>query len=61
MVISTKENFSVKKKLTIKKRNLVAKDMFTSGLYRPKVEFGIKIYKRNSKHKGSYYEECELY
>ena len=41
------------KRATINKRNLVAKDMHTSGLYRPKVEFGIKFYKRNPKHKGN--------
>lgn len=41
------------KRATIKKRNLIAKDMHTSGIYRPKVEFGIKVYKRHPKHRGS--------
>lgn len=41
------------KRAKIKKRNLVAKDMHTSPLYRPKVEFGVKVYKRNPKHKGN--------
>lgn len=42
------------KKLKIKKRNLVAMDMHTNGLYRPKVEANPKAYKRNQKHKGLY-------
>ena len=37
---------------TSKKRNLIAKDMRTSGLYRPKVEASRKKYERNQKHKS---------
>lgn len=48
------------KRATIKNRNLVAKDMHTSGLYRPKVEFGIKVYKRNPKHKGNHNGNSEF-
>lgn len=44
------------KRLKIKKRNLVAMDMHTNGLYRPKVIEGIKSYKRNPKHKGIRYD-----
>ena len=35
----------------MKPRNLVAKDMFTSGLYRAKVVKSKKAYQRNPKHK----------
>lgn len=48
------------KRATIKHRNLVAKDMHTSGLYRPKVVEGIKAYKRNPKHKGEHYGNSEF-
>lgn len=35
----------------MKPRNLVAKDMYTSGLYRAKVVKSKKIYKRKQKHR----------
>ena len=36
----------------MKPRNLVAKDMFTSGLYRAKVVKSKKDYQRKPKHKA---------
>jgi hypothetical protein len=36
----------------MKPRNFVAKDMFTSGLYRAKQVQSKKAYKRKPKHKG---------
>ena len=35
----------------MKPRNLVAKDMYTSGLYRCKVVKSKKVYQRKPKHK----------
>lgn len=48
------------KRSKTKKRNLIALDMHTNGLYRPKVEPSIKEYKRNQKHKGNGYGNCEF-
>lgn len=36
----------------MKPRNLVAKDMFTSGLYRAKVVKSKKTYQRKQKHRN---------
>lgn len=38
----------------MKPRNLVAKDMYTNGLYRAQVVKSKKAYKRKSKHKVRY-------
>lgn len=38
----------------MKPRNLVARDMFTNGLYRTKVVKSKKSYQRKSKHKEYY-------
>lgn len=38
----------------MKPRNLVAKDMYTNGLYRAKVVKSKKAYQRKSKHRESY-------
>lgn len=38
----------------MKPRNLVAKDMYTNGLYRAKVEKSKKQYNRKLKHKEYY-------
>jgi stalled ribosome alternative rescue factor ArfA len=38
----------------MKPRNLVAKDMFTNGLYRAKVIKSKKAYQRKLKHKENY-------
>lgn len=37
----------------MKPRNLVAKDMYTSGLYRAKAVKSKKSYKRKQKHKNA--------
>lgn len=36
----------------VKKRNLIAKDLLTNGLYRCKIEQSKKKYVRKNKHKG---------
>ena len=40
----------------LKTRNLVAKDLLTSGLYKQRVVTSKKKYKRVPKHKGKGYE-----
>lgn len=50
------------KRTTIKKRNLIAMDMHTNGLYRPKVERDPKAYRRHEKHKhNGAINEQEIY
>lgn len=39
---------------TSKPRDLVARDLLTNGLYRPKQEKSIKAYNRKTKHKEYY-------
>ena len=44
-----------------KPRNLVTKDLFTSKLYKQKVEQNCKAYRRNPKHKNNYEEAQKHY
>lgn len=45
------------RKLNIKKRDFIAKDLLTNGLYRNKIEKSEKTtYSRKVKHKGVSYE-----
>lgn len=37
----------------LKKRNLIAKDLLTNGLYKPKKEVCKKKYNRKKKHKAN--------